>query len=40
MKATLKLEIEPVDVSLQTLDQLPTSSGAFPLMLEIKKKAS
>ena len=39
MKVTLTLEVEQVNAILQTLGQLPTSSGAFPLMVEIKKQA-
>lgn len=39
MKITLLLDIEQVNAILQTLGQLPTSSGAFPLMVEIKKQA-
>jgi len=36
---TLVLKIEQVNAILQTLGQLPTSSGAFPLMVEIKNQA-
>jgi len=39
MKVTLTLDIEQVYAILQTLGQLPTSSGAFPLLVEIKKQA-
>jgi hypothetical protein len=39
LKVTLTLEVEQVNAILQTLGQLPTSSGAFPLMVEIKKQA-
>ena len=39
MKVTLTLDIEQVNAILQTLGQLPTSSGAFPLMVEIKKQS-
>jgi hypothetical protein len=39
MKVTLVLDIEQVNAILQTLGQLPTSSGAFPLMVDIKKQA-
>jgi hypothetical protein len=35
----LNLPVEAVNSILQTLGQLPTSSGAFPLMVEIKKQA-
>jgi hypothetical protein len=36
---TLTLPVEAVNSILQTLGQLPTSSGAFPLLMEIKKQA-
>jgi hypothetical protein len=39
LKVTITLDVEQVNAILQTLGQLPTSSGAFPLMLEIKKQA-
>jgi hypothetical protein len=39
LKVTLTLDIEQVNAILQTLGQLPTSSGAFPLMVEIKKQS-
>lgn len=39
MKVTLTLDVEQVNAILQTLGQLPTSSGAFPLLVEIKKQA-
>jgi hypothetical protein len=35
----LTLPVESINAILQTLGQLPTSSGAFPLMIEIKKQA-
>jgi hypothetical protein len=35
----LKLSIEEVNVVLQTLGQLPTSSGAYPLLVNIKLQA-
>ena len=35
----LNLSVEAVNSILQSLGQLPTSSGAFPLMVEIKKQA-
>jgi hypothetical protein len=38
-EVTITLAIESVNAILQTLGQLPTSSGAFPLMVEIKKQA-
>jgi hypothetical protein len=36
---TITLPVEAVNSILQTLGQLPTSSGAFPLLVEIKKQA-
>ena len=36
---TLTLSVENINAILQTLGQLPTSSGAFPLLMEIKKQA-
>jgi hypothetical protein len=36
---TLTLSVDNVNAILQTLGQLPTSSGAFPLMIEIKRQA-
>ncbi len=39
MKVTLTLDIEQVNAILQTLGQLPTSSGAFPLLMNIKQQA-
>lgn len=39
LKVTLTLEVEQVNAILQTLGQLPTSSGAFPLLVDIKKQA-
>jgi len=36
---TLSLEIEEVNGILQTLGQLPTSSGAWPLVVNIKQQA-
>jgi hypothetical protein len=35
----LTLSVESINAILQTLGQLPTSSGAYPLMIEIKKQA-
>jgi len=35
----LNLTIEEVNFILQTIGQLPTSSGAFPLLLNIKSQA-
>ena len=39
MEITLKLSIEEVNGILQTLGQLPTSSGAWPLVVKIKEQA-
>jgi hypothetical protein len=35
----LSLLPEEINAILQTLGQLPTSSGAFPLLMKIKKQA-
>lgn len=39
MDITLTLKVEEVNAILQTLGQLPTSSGAYPLMVKIKEQA-
>jgi hypothetical protein len=39
MEITLKLTLEEVNGILQTLGQLPTSSGAWPLVVKIKEQA-
>lgn len=39
MEITLKLTVEEVNAILQTLGQLPTSSGAWPLLVKIKEQA-
>jgi len=39
MEVTLKLSVEEVNGILQTLGQLPTSSGAWPLVVKIKEQA-
>lgn len=39
MNVTLTLTIDEVNAILQTLGQLPTSSGAWPLMENIKQQA-
>lgn len=39
MEIKLNLSIEEVNAVLQTLGQLPTSSGAFPLLMKIKEQA-
>jgi hypothetical protein len=36
---TLNLSVEEVNAVLQTLGQLPTSSGAWPLVVKIKSQA-
>jgi hypothetical protein len=38
-EVTLKLTLEEVNGILQTLGQLPTSSGAWPLFLKVKDMA-
>ena len=35
----LDLTVEEVNAVLQVLGQLPTSSGAFPLLMKIKQQA-
>jgi hypothetical protein len=39
MELNLKLTVEEINAVLQTLGQLPTSSGAFPLLMKIKQQA-
>jgi hypothetical protein len=39
MEVTLKLSVEEVNGILQTLGQLPTSSGAWPLVVKIEQQA-
>ena len=39
MNINLSLSIEEVNGILQTLGQLPTSSGAWPLVVKIKEQA-
>lgn len=39
MNLTLNLTVEEVNGILQTLGNLPTSSGAFPLLMKIKEQA-
>lgn len=36
---TLSLTVEEVNTILQTLRNLPTSSGVYPLMMNIKQQA-
>ena len=38
MEVTLKLTVEEVNAILQTLGNLPTSSGAWPLVVKIKEQ--
>lgn len=39
MEVTLKLTVEEVNGILAVLGQLPTSSGAWPLVVKIKEQA-
>ena len=39
MEIEIKLHIEEVNAVLQTLGQMPTSSGAWPLVVKIKEQA-
>ena len=39
MELNLTLNVEEVNAVLQTLGNLPTSSGAFPLLMKIKEQA-
>lgn len=39
MELNLTLNVEEVNAVLQTLGNLPTSSGAFPLLMKIKQQA-
>jgi hypothetical protein len=39
MELNLKLTVEEINAVLKTLGQLPTSSGAFPLLVKIKQQA-
>lgn len=41
MPETVKLEltIDDINAILQTLGQLPTSSGAWPLMMKVRQQA-
>jgi hypothetical protein len=36
---TLSLSVDEVNAIMQTLGQLPTSSGAWPLVIKIKEQA-
>ncbi len=40
MEVVLKLSVEEVNGILQTLGSLPTSSGAWPLVVKIKQQAT
>lgn len=39
MELTLKLTVDEINAILQTLGNLPTSSGAWPLVVKIKTQA-
>lgn len=39
MELNITLTVEEVNGILQTLGNLPTSSGAFPLLMKIKQQA-
>lgn len=39
MSIQLSLSVEEINAVLQTLGQLPTSSGAYPLLVKIKEQA-
>jgi hypothetical protein len=39
MNINLSLTVEEVNAILQTLGQLPTASGAWPLVVKIKEQA-
>jgi hypothetical protein len=39
MEINITLNVEEVNAVLQTLGNLPTSSGAFPLLMKIKQQA-
>jgi hypothetical protein len=39
MEINLKLSVDEVNAILQVLGQLPTSSGAWPLVVKIKEQA-
>ena len=39
MDINITLNVEEVNAVLQTLGNLPTSSGAFPLLMKIKQQA-
>ena len=39
MELNLTLNVEEINAVLQTLGNMPTSSGVFPLLLKIKQQA-
>jgi hypothetical protein len=39
MEITVKLTVDELNAVLQCLGNLPTSSGAFPLMMKIRQQA-
>jgi hypothetical protein len=39
MEINLTLNVDEINAVLQTLGNLPTSSGAFPLLMKIKEQA-
>lgn len=39
MELTLKLTVEEVNAILQVMGELPTKTGAFPLVMKIKQQA-
>jgi hypothetical protein len=39
MELNIKLSVDELNAVLQTLGNLPTSSGAWPLMVKIKQQA-
>ena len=39
MNINISLNVDEINAVLQTLGQLPTSSGAWPLLLKIKEQA-
>jgi hypothetical protein len=39
MELTLKLTVEEVNFILGTLGELPSKTGAFPLMMKVKEQA-
>jgi hypothetical protein len=39
MELNLTLTVDEVNAILQTLGNLPTSSGAFPLLMKVKQQA-